>query len=104
MAQAAVAVTPQKRKQVLKVLFISLLLDLVSRTNHCPSASAVLTVVPTLDLLYLHSPAVPQTPRVLPRRRCLGHIFIVESNPPLSRPRPPQCIQEHLCQANQRPL
>lgn len=101
MAQAAVAVTPQKRKQVLKVLFISLLLDLVSRVNHVSTASTVLTVIPTLDLLYLYSPTVPQAPRVLPRRRCLDNIFVNKSNPPLSRTGSPQCIQEHLCQTNQ---
>ncbi|KAI4740299.1 MFS general substrate transporter [Aureobasidium sp. EXF-12298] len=36
MAQAAVAVTPERRKQVLKVLFISLLLDLISFTFILP--------------------------------------------------------------------
>jgi hypothetical protein len=101
MAQAAVAVTPERRKQVLKVLFISLLLDLVSRVDHCPSASTHLTVVPPPDLLHLHSPAVPQAPRILPRRRCLDHVFILESDPSLPRPGPPQCIQEHFCQTNQ---
>jgi hypothetical protein len=92
MAQAAVAVTPERRKQVLKVLFISLLLDLVSRVHHCPYASTRLTVVPCLDLLHLYPPAVSQAPRILPRRRCLDHIFIFESDHSLSRPRPPQCI------------
>lgn len=56
MAQAVV-ITPERRKQVLKVLFISLLLDLVSRVDHCPSASISLTLV-SLDLLHLHPPAV----------------------------------------------
>ena len=104
MAQAAVVITPERRKQVLKVLFISLLLDLVSRIDHCPSASTHLTVVPPLDLLHLHSPAVPQAPRILPRRRCLDHIFILEPDHSLARPRPPQCIQEYLRQTNQRSL
>jgi hypothetical protein len=96
MAQAAVVITPERRKQVLKVLFISLLLDLVSRVDHGPSASTRLTVVPRLDLLHLHPPAVPQAPRILPRRRCLDRIFIFEPDPPLSRPGPSQCLQEHV--------
>lgn len=102
MAQAVV-ITPERRKQVLKVLFISLLLDLVSRVVHCPSASVRLTVAP-LDLLHLHPPAVPQAPRILPRCRCLDLVFILEPNAALSRPRPPQCIQEYLCQTDQRSL
>jgi hypothetical protein len=32
---AAVVVSPEKRKKVLKVLFVSLLLDLVSRIHVC---------------------------------------------------------------------
>ena len=103
MAQAAVAVSPERRKQVLKVLFISLLLDLVSRVDHCPSASTRLTVVP-LDLLHFHPPALSQAPRILPRRRCLDHVSILESNPSFSRPRPTQCLQEHICQTDQRSL
>lgn len=104
MAQAAVAVTPERRKQVLKVLFISLLLDLVSRLHHRPIPSTRLTVVPCLDLIHLYSPAVSQTPRILPRRRCLDYIFIFESDHSLSCPRPSQCLQEHLRQTNQRSL
>ena len=103
MAQAAVVITPERRKQVLKVLFISLLLDLVSRVVHCPSTGTHLTVLP-LDLLHLHPPAVPQAPRILPRRRCLDLVFILELDPSLSRLSPPQCIQEHVCQTHQRPL
>ena len=103
MAQAAVVITPQRRKQVLKVLFISLLLDLVSRVVHCPSASVRLTLVP-LDLLHLHPPAVPQAPRILPRRRRLYLVFILKPDPSLSCPGSPQCIQEYFCQTYQRPL
>lgn len=50
-----------KRNQILKVIFISLLLDLV-----CQPSVPELRELTNPDLLYLYPTVVPQAPRVLP--------------------------------------
>lgn len=57
----------------------------------------ILTLSP--DILHLHSPAIPQTPRIL--SQCRNPIL---PDPPLADLLRPQRIQEQLQQADQRPL
>ena len=58
---SAVPVSQAKRNQILKVVFISLLLDLVYQ----PSVLELRELTDP-DLLYLYPTVVPQAPRVLP--------------------------------------
>jgi len=79
----AASVDPATRKRVLKVVFISLLLDLVSKTSRItmfanwdiatsPLQSSAFIALPRTalmfrtDQLYVHPPLVPQTTRILP--------------------------------------
>ena len=67
-----------RRRQILKVIFISLLLDLVRlffRVLMCADGD--------IDILYIHPPAFPQAPRILP---WAGANFILPKHHPESHP------------------
>lgn len=73
MTTMAAALDPAARKKVLRVIAISLLLDLVSLGcfSQIPAACVCiqLTLKPPIDFFYFHPPALPQASRVLPRSR-----------------------------------
>jgi len=58
-------VTPQQRKKILRVLFISLLLDLVSAKLVLPSAKKLTKS----DLIHFHPPSLPFSAHLLSRSR-----------------------------------
>lgn len=97
---AKAPVSPERRKKVLKVLFISLLLDLVCLDSAIPCFSPCpWLTLQSQDILHLHPTLVPQTPRVLPQCRNTRI-----PDPPLADLLWPQCVQEQLQQTHQRSL
>lgn len=67
-------IDPATRKRVLKVIAVSLLLDLVCLVGHnvAPRGQAMWLTI-CLDLLHLHPATVSETARVLPRSRGAFH-------------------------------
>jgi hypothetical protein len=96
---AKAPVSPERRKKVLKVLFISLLLDLVCLDCSTPCFFPVPSAYTSQDILHLHPTLVPQTPRILPKCR---NTRVPDT--PLADLLWPQCVQEQLQQTHQRPL
>jgi len=93
---------PAARKKILRVLFISLLLDLVSlpvlqSTIHALQAANTLTLTPP-DIIHLHPPPLPPTNLLLPQpRSLLLHQPIRNFNslphPPCPHPSRPKRLQ-----------
>jgi len=93
---------PAARKKILRVLFISLLLDLVS-LSVLNSAIYTLQAANTLtlthpDILHLHPPPLPPTHLFLPQPRSLLHhpwrpLINNLSHPPRPHPPRPKCLQ-----------
>ena len=78
----ATAPIPQaKRKQILRVIFISLLLDLVGGAPN----EMVQPLLTTLDFIHLHPPTIPETPRVLPEHRIQPRLIELDSQSDLAR-------------------
>lgn len=99
----AITITPEQRKKVLRVLFISLLLDLVRNLQSTLFISNAQRLILNVDIIHLYSPPIPQAPRILPdsRRKTL------EPEPPIdphAHSEPAEPVQEQLRQTNQRPL
>ena len=64
---AAKPLDSAKRKQILRVIFISLLLDLVCARGTVAYSLRDSADVQMVDIIHLHSPTLPKTPRVLPK-------------------------------------
>lgn len=93
---AATALPAAKRKQILRVIFISLLLDLVGDPLE-PTAHMLMGN--PLDILHLHTTSLPEAPRILPESRSPGSILDFR---PQSHPPRPQCLQTLLFSTDQR--
>ena len=94
MASGTLPVSAALRKKVLKVLFISLLLDLVR--HPMPPLVLHATRLTGVDIIHLHPAPVPQAHRVLPQSRDWRPEY-----DPLQDPRGFECIQELVCEADQ---
>jgi len=92
---SATPLSPAKRKQILRVIFISLLLDLV-----CEQITPWARLLTYLDLLYIYPSTLSQAPRILPQPRSPQR-FLIPPQPGLRRP---QCLQAILLPTHQRPL
>ena len=92
---AATALAPAKRNQILRVIFISLLLDLVQTSVRLRGSNAK----GWLDIFHLHPTAVPQASRVLSKPRSPLRIidFYPQSHTAWS-----ECLQTLLLTAYQR--
>lgn len=95
---AARQVSAPQRRSILKVLMISLLLDLV-REFLCLVLRSILLGCPAssdkrLDIVHVHPPALPITTHLLPRQRPIADVT-PQPHIPL-----PQCVQKLFCQAN----
>lgn len=85
--QINMAIAGAQRKQVLKVLMISLLLDLVRKADPHPTCNPLKQ---SPDLLYLHPPTLPFPSILLPRSRSLSEL------PPQPYLPLPKRLQERL--------
>ena len=61
---SAIPVSPVKRKQILRVIFISLLLDLVSSYLHYEKSLLTFS-----DIVYIHPSPLSKAARILPQTR-----------------------------------
>lgn len=91
------AIAGAQRKQVLKVLMISLLLDLVRKADPSSFIPLRMLINPP-DLLHLYPPALPLPFILLPRSRSLSELPS-QSYLPL-----PKRLQECLCPSHRLSL
>ena len=114
----AAPVDPATRKRVLRVVFVSLLLDLV-RTVPASRSSRLDLVFPFSSVpkpvfvipfpnalntgqLYLHITAVPKTIGILQKLRGADILLLLEqiTDGAFAYPAVPQCIQGVICEAH----
>lgn len=92
--QINMAIAGAQRKQVLKVLMISLLLDLVRKADPHPTCNPLKPP----DLLHLHPPTLPLPSILLPRSGSLSEL------PPQPHLPLPKRLQELLRPSHRLPL
>lgn len=83
-----------RRRQILKVVFISLLLDLVPLLF----IMSLIDIDGGLDIVHIHPPAFPQAPRILPWARTN---FILPQHHPESHPPGSEYLQAILLAPDQ---